>query len=57
MLTLVINNENCLILNLSKEPNFVLAFLLNFLFSYTPFMRLNFIGKFVEKHCTIITQS
>ena len=40
MLSLIINNINnkkCLILNLSEEPNFVVAFLLK---SYTTFMRL-----------------
>ena len=47
MLILVINNEKCLTLNLSKEPNFVLTFLLK---SYTTFIRPNFFGKFVQKN-------
>ena len=46
MLTLVINSEKCSTVNLSKEPNFVLTFLL---ISYAPFMHPNFIGKFSKK--------
>ena len=54
MLILVINNEKCLTLNLGKEPNFVLTFLLK---SQTTFIRPNFFGKFVQKNFTLITQS
>ena len=54
MLTLVINSEKCSTVNLSKEPNFVLTFLL---ISYAPFMRPNFIGKFPKNLFTFITQS
>ena len=45
----MINNEKCLTLNLSKEPN---LFLLK---SYFTLTRPNFIGKFVQKSCTFIT--
>ena len=54
MLTLVINNEKCLTLNLSSEPIFVLTFLSKL---YTTFIRPNLISKFVQKNCTFITQS
>ena len=51
MVILKINNEKCLTLNLSKEPTFLLMFLVK---SYTTFIHPIFIGKFVQK---IITQS
>ena len=54
MLTLVINNEKCLTLNLSSEPIFVLTFLSKL---YTTFIRPNLISKFVQKNCTFIAQS
>ena len=47
MLTLVIKSEKCLTVNLSKEPNFVLTFLLKIL---RPSMHTNFIGKFFQKN-------
>ena len=53
MLTLVIITKKFLTLNLRKEPNLVLTFLLKILYSI---MRPNFIVKFVKKNCTFITQ-
>ena len=54
MLTLVINNEKCITLDLSKEPSLVLTF---FLKSYTTFRLSNFTDKFFKKNHTFITQS
>ena len=50
MLNLVISHKKCLILNINKEPNFVLTFFLKF--TLCP----NFIAKFVQKSDTFITQ-
>ena len=50
MLNLVISRKKCLILNINKEPNFVLTFFLKF--TLCP----NFIAKFVQKSDTFITQ-
>ena len=54
MLSLVINNAKHLTLNSSKEPNFILTFILK---SYTTFIHPNFIGKVAQKNYTFITQA